>query len=63
MTIKCYVGVDGCKAGWFAVVIGSDDSVAFTVFESITDWERSYDKYIDGRTLFGSVIVYHARRE
>lgn len=46
MTIKRYVGADGCKAGWFAVVISSDDSCEFGIFEAIEDLWRAYQNAV-----------------
>ena len=35
------VGVDGCKAGWFAVRLESDGNHAFNVFPTISDlWDE-----------------------
>ena len=39
-----YVGVDGCKAGWFAVWIDEDGAWCHRVFESI---EGLYDRLGD----------------
>ena len=35
MTIQRFVGVDGCKAGWFAVVIDADGGFDSSIFEDI----------------------------
>jgi predicted RNase H-like nuclease len=39
-----YVGIDGCKAGWFAVIISSRQSWAFNVYDDITQlWNKLKD--------------------
>jgi predicted RNase H-like nuclease len=48
MTKNRYLGVDGCKAGWFFVVIGPENEAEFGVFESIDPLFQAYSdaKYI-----------------
>ncbi len=48
MTGEKYLGVDGCKAGWFLVAIGPSDEVEYGVFESIDQLFQAYSdaKYI-----------------
>ena len=31
-----YVGIDGCRTGWFAVIISAPCSWAFNVYDDIT---------------------------
>jgi len=44
MTEDRYLGVDGCKAGWFFVSIGPGENVEFEIFENI---EHLFDSYSD----------------
>ena len=37
-----YVGVDGCKAGWFFVAIGPDDELELGIFETIEKLWQTY---------------------
>ena len=39
-----YVGIDGCKAGWFAVIISGPRSWAFSVYDNIIQlWNELKD--------------------
>ena len=39
-----YVAIDGCKAGWFAVIISSGKSWAFSVYNDISQlWNELKD--------------------
>jgi len=42
MTKNRYLGVDGCKAGWFFVAIGPENEAEFGVFESIDPLFQAY---------------------
>ncbi len=42
MTESRYLGVDGCKAGWFFVSIGPGDEAEFGVFENINQLFHAY---------------------
>jgi len=44
MTIAKYIGVDGCKAGWFFVAIGSGDELEFGIFATIEKLWRTYSE-------------------
>ena len=35
MPIDKYIGVDGCKAGWFFVAIGPGDELELGIFKTI----------------------------
>jgi predicted RNase H-like nuclease len=39
-----YVGVDGCHAGWFAVILNEPDDWRITVYPNISDlWKDNTD--------------------
>ena len=42
MPIDKYIGVDGCKAGWFLVAIGPGEAHGFGIFATIETLWRSY---------------------
>ena len=44
MTIDKYMGVDGCKAGWFFVAIGPGDDVEIGIFETIENLWQTYSE-------------------
>jgi hypothetical protein len=44
MPIDKYMGVDGCKAGWFFVAIGPGDDVEIGIFETIEDLWQTYSE-------------------
>jgi len=39
-----YIGVDGCKAGWFFSAIGPDDDVEIGIFETIETLWQTYSE-------------------
>ena len=41
MPIYNYIGVDGCKVGWFFVAIGPDDGLEFGIFATIEELWRT----------------------
>ncbi len=44
MTIEKYIGVDGCKAGWFCAAIGPDDDAEIGIFETIENLWQTYSE-------------------
>jgi predicted RNase H-like nuclease len=44
MPIDRYIGVDGCKAGWFFVAIGPGDELEFGIFTTIKKLWRTYSE-------------------
>jgi len=44
MAIEKYIGVDGCKAGWFFTAIGPDNDVELGIFESIENLWQTYSE-------------------
>jgi len=44
MPIDKYLGVDGCKAGWFFVAIGPGDDLEIGIFETIENLWRTYSE-------------------
>jgi predicted RNase H-like nuclease len=52
MNKKMFVGVDGCKAGWFAVALTETNSFGVFQFSKISDlWNYFYDGKINVRIL------------
>lgn len=49
-----YIGVDGCKAGWFFVATGPGDNVEFGVFENI---EGLFKAYSDVRLILIDIPI------
>ena len=44
MPIDKYIGVDGCKAGWFFVAIGPGAELELGIFETIENLWQIYSK-------------------
>ena len=44
MPIDKYIGVDGCKAGWFFIAIGPGDALEFGMFTTIEKLWRNYEE-------------------
>ena len=44
MPIDKYIGVDGCKAGWFCAAIGPGDDVEIGIFETIENLWQTYSE-------------------
>ena len=44
MPIDKYIGVDGCKAGWFFVAIGPADDLEIGIFETIEKLWQTYSE-------------------
>jgi predicted RNase H-like nuclease len=42
-----YIGADGCRAGWFAILIGEDRQWHVEVFRNILELWVKYQKAID----------------
>lgn len=49
-----YLGVDGCKAGWFFVSIGPDENAEFGIFENI---ENLFDTYSDASRILIDIPI------
>jgi predicted RNase H-like nuclease len=49
-----FIGVDGCKAGWFFVALGKRDSAEFGVFENI---EKLYKRYSDAQSILIDIPI------
>lgn len=49
-----YIGVDGCKAGWFFVAIGPGDNAEFGVFESI---EKLFNVYSVAKSILIDIPI------
>ena len=49
-----YIGVDGCKAGWFFVAIGTGDDAEFGIFESI---EKLFNTYSDAKSILIDIPI------
>ncbi len=44
MPIEKFIGVDGCKAGWFFVAIELGDDVEIGIFETIDNLWQTYSE-------------------
>jgi predicted RNase H-like nuclease len=49
-----YVGIDGCRAGWFFVSIGPGDESEFGVFETI---DKLFNAYIDAKWMLIDIPI------
>ena len=49
-----YLGVDGCKAGWFFVAIGPEDEAQYGIFENM---ERLYHAFSDARWILIDIPI------
>ena len=49
-----YLGVDGCKAGWFFVALGTRDSEEFGVFERI---ENLFNAYPEAKSILIDIPI------
>ena len=49
-----YLGVDGCKAGWFFVSIGPGEDSEFGIFENI---ERLFNAYSDAKSILIDIPI------
>jgi predicted RNase H-like nuclease len=49
-----YMGVDGCKAGWFFVSIGPGEDAEFGIIENI---ERLFNAYSDARSILIDIPI------
>lgn len=49
-----YIGVDGCRAGWFFVAIGPGDEAEFGTFQNI---ERLYKAYSDAELILIDIPI------
>lgn len=54
MNAERYVGIDGCRAGWFFVSIGPGDESEFGVFEKI---ENLYAAYADAKWILIDIPI------
>ena len=54
MPIDKYIGVDGCKAGWFFVAIGPADNLEIGIFETI---ENLWQTYSDAKWLLIDIPI------
>ena len=49
-----YLGVDGCKVGWFFVTIGPGQDSEFGIFENI---ERLFNAYSDAKSILIDIAI------
>jgi predicted RNase H-like nuclease len=54
LTKEKYLGVDGCKAGWFFVAIGPGDEAQYGIFENM---ERLYHAFSDARWILIDIPI------
>ena len=52
--MKTSVGVDGCKAGWFAVTVTDDGEWSHAVYESV---EATLDRYFDADRILIDIPI------
>lgn len=58
MEKKIFVGVDGCKAGWFAVALTDGNKWITQVFPDILSlWNFFWKKYPEGLQIFIDIPI------